>query len=101
MAGMERVEENPAVTQPGMFAADLENRGCFPLWLHRSAAAGLKSAIQDGEKSLFRALFLSGAVSWNPPSVEGSQGADPFLNLNTPGDLEAWQSSLTEQEAKG
>lgn len=100
VAGMERIEANPACAQPGMFAADQENRGCFPFWLHRSAAAGLRQALQDGEKSLFRALFQCGAVSWNPPMASGEQQEDPFLNLNTPEDLEAWQSSQTAQEAK-
>ena len=101
VGGMERLEANPGIAQSGMFAADRKNRGCFPLWLHRSAAAGLRLALQDGEKSLFRALFLGGVASWNPPMGDGVSGVDPFTNLNTPRDLEAWNSSRTAQGAKG
>ena len=97
VAGMDRIDEGDARVHSGMFAADRQNRGCFPFWLHRSAGPSLRSTLAGGERSLFRALVQGGALSWNPPENLAPMDRDPFRNLNTPEDHEAWQQSFVSQ----
>lgn len=95
--GQERAEQGLATGATGIHAVDQAGRGCFPVWLHRDAHPALRSFQEDGGRSLFAALQAARVQAWQSESSSAAPGGNPFRNLNTPEDLQAWHHSLNDQ----
>lgn len=98
-AGQEAAEAAFSDGHPAMFATDAEGRGCFPLWLHQDVIQPLQEFRASGQRSLFAGLKQAGALGWSPSATRKVPGGDPFRNLNTPADLQAWHDCLLPQDA--
>lgn len=98
-AGQAAAERARGQGHPGQYAVNQDARGCFPLWLHRDVLAPLQKFRQEGRRSLFAGLIRVDALGWNPAGDFLAPGGDPFRNLNTPADLQAWHDCLSEQQA--
>ncbi|MGB0952179.1 MAG: molybdenum cofactor guanylyltransferase [Planctomycetota bacterium] len=97
--GQQAAEQALEEGHPAMFALDPQERGCFPLWLHQDALQPLKEFRSRGQRSLFAGLKHVGALGWRPSATRKVPGGDPFRNLNTPADLQAWHDCLPSQDA--
>lgn len=79
---------------PGLYAEDAKGLGCFPLWLHRDLLPALQAFREQGKRGLFAGLRAAGVLGWTPADAPEAPGGDPFRNLNTPEDLQAWHACL-------